>query len=281
MSDDSCLSGNMTKRCTKCGSAKPLEAFPIHKTSRDKRGSWCRQCCKEHRSLKRELNPEKAREEDRKNHEKNRKKGRESRRKYDQRPDVKRKASEQHKRYYQKHKETIKARERAKTSCNPGRSTKYVDSWRIKYPEKARLMGLFARQRRRSRQASLRTEFSASDWSVCLEYWEDKCAICGRSPDPNLTLAQDHWIPLSDGRSDNPGTTRGNILPLCHGADGCNNHKFDRDPTEWLSQRLGAVKALEKLREIDEFFDWVRQKEGIAVAYVATGDCGRERGQRS
>jgi hypothetical protein len=51
-------------------------------------------------------------------------------------------------------------------------------------------------------------------------------------------------------------------LPLCHGTDGCNNHKFDRDPLKWLGQRIGEVKAFEKLQAIEAYFDWVQQQEG-------------------
>jgi hypothetical protein len=252
----------MEKRCTKCGELKLAEAFPLHKTARDKRGSWCRQCCKEYRSLQRKLNPEKAHQVDKESREKYKQKRKETRRKYLQRPEVKQKEREHARQYYQRHKEQVKARERAKTRESPGRSTKYVDEWRKEHLQVARLSGRMASQRRRSRESSLACTFTAQDWERCQDYWHNACAICGRTPDARLTLAQDHWIPLNDARSDNPGTTKINILPLCHGADGCNNHKFAREPVEWLMQMLGEDKALKKLREIEVYFQWVGQKEG-------------------
>lgn len=33
-----------TKKCTKCGVTKELDLFHKHRTTKDKRGSWCKEC---------------------------------------------------------------------------------------------------------------------------------------------------------------------------------------------------------------------------------------------
>lgn len=38
------LGTSPVKRCTKCGTEKPLDAFPTHKQTRDGKGSWCKAC---------------------------------------------------------------------------------------------------------------------------------------------------------------------------------------------------------------------------------------------
>ena len=82
--------------------------------------------------------------------------------------------------------------------------------------------------------------------------------ICGRSADAECSIAADHWIPLSYKGTDNPGTVPWNILPLCHGIGGCNNHKCNRDPIEWLVEKLGEEAAMQKLAEIQAYFDLVK-----------------------
>lgn len=96
------------------------------------------------------------------------------------------------------------------------------------------------------------------------EYWGYKCAVCGRRIGLWHTIAVDHWIAVSDTRTDNPGHVATNILPLCHsirgsnGLGGCNNNKGNSDPIEWLTRKLGKRKAKKKLVEIEAYFEWVR-----------------------
>jgi hypothetical protein len=47
------------KRCTSCGSDKPLEGFPPAKQTSDGRSSWCRVCVNASVRTWRERNPEK------------------------------------------------------------------------------------------------------------------------------------------------------------------------------------------------------------------------------
>ena len=104
----------------------------------------------------------------------------------------------------------------------------------------------------RTRKRNKPNHFTDNDWLNCLEYWHHQCAICGRPQGFWHKLAMDHWIPISDCNS--PGTVINNILPLCHGQDGCNNSKGNRNPIEWLILRIGEKRANELLGKINEYF---------------------------
>src|SRR5581483_2176482 len=57
-----------------------------------------------------------------------------------------------------------------------------------------------------ARKRSLPDTFTERDWQRALEYWDYKCAVCGRPRGLWHTLAADHWIPLT--APDCPGTVR-------------------------------------------------------------------------
>lgn len=106
---------------------------------------------------------------------------------------------------------------------------------------------------RRVRKVSLSDQFSQEDWNRALAHFEGCCAVCGRSIGLWHTLAMDHWIPVTDPTC--PGTVPTNIIPLCHGINGCNNSKKDRDPVEWLTWKFGSRKAKRILARIQAYFD--------------------------
>lgn len=99
------------------------------------------------------------------------------------------------------------------------------------------------------------------DCSTPPEYFDGCCAICGRLPSFWHILAQEHWIPITDPRLDNPGTVVGNMLPMCHsrkdGENGCNNSKSNKDPIVWLVEKFGKRKARRILERIEAYFEWV------------------------
>lgn len=126
-----------------------------------------------------------------------------------------------------------------------------------------------------ARKRSLPIAFSNSDWEDALDYWGYQCAICGRPRGLWHTLAQDHWIPLSDPRC--PGTLPTNILPLCHGEGGCNNSKGNKDPIRWLEERLGKRRAAQKLAQIQAYFTWVEARSYGCYRCGSTVEaCGSE-----
>lgn len=116
-------------------------------------------------------------------------------------------------------------------------------------------------QRRLARKRNLPNELTKQQWLDCLEYWDNKCCICGRSKDKYHTIAMEHWIALSDNREENPGTAINNILPMCHslkgakGDSGCNNKKHKKDAIEWLFSEYNSEKAQQILNRIMEYFE--------------------------
>lgn len=111
--------------------------------------------------------------------------------------------------------------------------------------------------RRRTRQMALPNHFSDADWQNALSYFGGCCAVCGKPSGLWHKMAMDHWIPLSSPNC--PGTIPTNILPLCHGMDGCNNSKKDRDPVVWLTDRYGPRKAKQILKRIQAYFDSLKE----------------------
>jgi len=107
----------------------------------------------------------------------------------------------------------------------------------------------------RVRKRALPNTMTAADRRRALDYWGGCCAICGKPPGLWHTVTLDHWIPIS--HADCPGTVPANLLPMCHGNDGCNNQKHAKNPQQWLVAKLGRRKAARKLEEIQYFFRWM------------------------
>lgn len=109
-------------------------------------------------------------------------------------------------------------------------------------------------ERRRAKKQGLPCELTSADWQHALNYFNGRCAICGRPPGLFHVLAQDHWIPVSGGG----GFTKYNIIPLCHSkkgdVDGCNNLKQNYSAEEWLIERYGKRKATKILAKIEAYF---------------------------
>lgn len=124
--------------------------------------------------------------------------------------------------------------------------------------------------RYRIRKRSLPNTITAEDRRRAMEYWHGCCAICGRPPGLWHTVVLDHWVPLS--HPDCPGTLRTNMIPMCHGNDGCNNHKHAKAPDRWLRENFSKRRADRKLEEIQYFFRWM---EDPATEQAACPYCGK------
>lgn len=115
---------------------------------------------------------------------------------------------------------------------------------------------------RRARELNLPATLTPQQWKDCLTYFSHCCAICGRPRGLWHTIAQDHWIPVSNPAC--TGTVVDNIIPLCHatkdGEAGCNNSKHDKMPDEWLAQIFGRRKANQILKRINAYFAQVRNQ---------------------
>ena len=169
------------------------------------------------------------------------------------------------KRYYEEHKEKLLIRNAIYRKNHKNEMRSYNEKWRNnhrdvirekarirdkKHPEERHIIW----ERRRARKLGLPDTFTLQEWNYALEYFNGCCAVCQRPPGLWHTLAQDHWIPIDYKGEDNPGTVAGNIIPLCHGSDGCNNKKANQMPHDWLYNIYGYKKARIIERRIDEYF---------------------------
>lgn len=138
-----------------------------------------------------------------------------------------------------------------------------INQWRRTHPYARRVEV----QKRKTMKLKLPNSFTKANWEKCMQFWENRCCVCGRTAGDGFSLAIEHWIPLADPGPDNPGTVPWNILPMCHAQNGahggCNNAKWKRDPIEWLMYRLGEKLAKIKLSEIQTYFSSVPPLSGV------------------
>lgn len=186
---------------------------------------------------------------------------------------------------YIQNSEMLKARSRESYNKDPERVKDRIASWRAKNPDKVneaarnrykknpdpirRRLNQWKKEnpesvnasthRRKARKRSLPNTLTEQDIQHALDYFGNCCAVCGRQLNGFWhTGALDHWIPLNS--PDCPGSIPTNELPLCHGLDGCNNKKGDRDPVEWLISRYGKRKASIILTQINVYFASLKQE---------------------
>lgn len=113
---------------------------------------------------------------------------------------------------------------------------------------------------REARKRELPCTFTEEEWQHALNYFNGCCAYCG-NPQGLLAIMrfqQDHFIPQSDPRSDNPGYVAENIVPACKF---CNLSKKNRDPHEWLIWKFGKRKAKKIEGRIRAYFDSVKDNK--------------------
>lgn len=136
---------------------------------------------------------------------------------------------------------------------NRDRDRANSNNWRKNNPKRAKLRT----HRYNTRKLNLPIDFNHEDWIATLAAFGGCCAVCGRPSGLWHTLAMDHWIPITAPEC--PGTVPHNIVPLCHGQDGCNNSKHDINPKEWLVSKLGKRKGKRKFDEIQSYLDKVKR----------------------
>ena len=127
--------------------------------------------------------------------------------------------------------------------------------------ERGKIVGRLSSWKRRRRLENSVFDFSLKDWSIALNYFNNKCAICGRSEKGGLKIVPDHWIPVCKGGS----TINTNIIPLCHSykqiKNGCNNSKLSQDFRIWLLSRYNPDETEKIIDRINLFFERVKNHE--------------------
>lgn len=235
------------KQCSKCKQWFPatLEYFLKRSNAKDGLRNHCRQCSTKY--------------------------GQDYRKKHED------KEKRYRKQYYIDNKEQLKEYTRNRNRQFPEMKAAYNKKYKKLHPEKSRTSGRpylknnpelystldkLSKERRRSRKHQLPDDFSKLDWYNALDYFSNRCAVCGRKPDFWTILAMDHWIPITDLNC--PGTVKRNIVPLCNGRKGvpagepsCNLSKCQKHPKEWLIERYGKRKAKRILERIQAYFDQI------------------------
>lgn len=234
------------RKCTKCGGEFPAtpEYFYRASSGRDGLHSWCKGCQRSNNRAWREANPDRYREWYQANIDKERERQRE---------------------WQTANREHVRQRLRNWRKANPKRKHAYDKKWREANPDyhreysnrpeiKART-AVYAHNRR-ARELSLRNDFTIPQREFAIEYFDHCCAYCGRQFYDlfgNHALAFDHFVPISSPEC--PGTTVTNMLPTCHGLDGCNSRKGNSDPVEWVIKRFGKRKGRMILSRIADYFE--------------------------
>jgi hypothetical protein len=135
----------------------------------------------------------------------------------------------------------------------------YKSQMRYRVKPEAKAVSKMIRGKRRGRVHALPNTITPQDWIYTLDYFNGCCAVCGRPAGLWHTMAMDHWIPVTSPLC--PGTIPTNIIPLCHGIDGCNNSKHNYDAVEWLNGKFGKRKAKQILERINAYFGIVKNRE--------------------
>lgn len=199
------------KKCSSCGTEKPLSEFSKRKGTRDGYAYRCKSCLKEYwHNNKDRLN------ENRKPYMA----------KYRQRPEVKERSSKRTNEYRQTEKGKLENRQRAKEwnaknkeeiyqrrKAKIVHSREYLREWR----KKNRAQSIEYWHRRKARKLGNGGSYTQQEWIDLCEKFDNICLCCRQS----LPLTPDHIVPLSTGGSNSID----NIQPLCLS---CNSRKQNK-----------------------------------------------------
>lgn len=221
------------KVCATCKVDKP--AFNFYKAPKQSDGlSWeCRDCTKVRVKRWGENNPEKKKINDHNNAIRRREDGRgaeSDRRWIEKNPDYidewRKKNMDKVEMYSREY-----ARLHRRDPVRMAKMRKATSEWTKRNPEKNRLKV----HRRNMKKRSLPFDCTKENLKEIFLMFDNRCAYCG-SEGP-LTI--EHVIPVSREDIDNPGTVRGNLMPLCKS---CNCSKKDRTMDEYFAEE-GMVRA--------------------------------------
>lgn len=252
------------KRCTTCKQIMPAtsEWFKVQKKSPDGLGTICKACAAAYSRQYHRDNLDKRHIYNKRRYWSNRDEERAKSRKWYQQNKQRHRAAAkawheanrdhvramERKRYLAKREQYVEKTRRWRVE-NQDRYRAYNRKWAEENPEKVNAIMKAKDTRRRARIRSLPYTFTTNQWELCLSYWGNKCAVC----ESNEVIHADHWIPLINPKS--PGTIAENMICLC---GKCNRTKQARDAKVWLIDKLGEQAAMQKLAEIEAYFEYVR-----------------------
>lgn len=121
------------------------------------------------------------------------------------------------------------------------RKSAYARRFRNENPEKAKMKGRIAAQKRRIRMIDARGYLHPGLVKRLLQLADGVCVYCGEKNGP-LTI--DHFFPVSLGGDGQIW----NLVPCC---GSCNSSKKDRDGGAWLERRFGLSRVVEVVHAIE------------------------------
>lgn len=261
------MDNSTTKQCSACSQYHPrtLEYFPPRKDSKDGLLGRCRICQSAYDAQKYLDNKDAyiARSAKR-YHDKHDEILEQYRAKYQENPEKYRtKSMDYHyanrdvslatmRRSWRKNKEKRNAEQRLYRQENPEKYKASIVKSRAKKPDLYARISKAIGQRYRARKRGLPDTLTTQEWQLAIDYFNGCCAACGRPAGLWHRLAMDHWIPLDVENC--PGTIKTNCIPLCHGADGCNNSKHNKMPDVWLNRKFGKRKAKQIIDRVESYF---------------------------
>jgi len=254
--------GRGEKWCARCQRWLPLGAFSRSKARRDGYDQRCKECRRDYydsradelRAYGREWHKTEAGRESQ----------RSARRRYYERNAGE--ILEHYKEWYYANHDTVRRRHNSRNREPEQRAKRVASNRRYYHDGRGREVQRAAAQRRRARARTLPATMTLAQWLRCVEWWEHRCAYCGRRIG---RATMDHFIPVSRGG----GTTASNIVPACHS---CNSRKGNKLPREWM-ETIGADLVTEAtLARIRAYFKEVKrwQKQATGQEVEALGRSG-------
>lgn len=121
---------------------------------------------------------------------------------------------------------------------HPDRRKESQQNWQKRHPAKTRATV----RRRRALKRGLHETFNAKQEAFVRDFWDNRCAICGRWHQPGeKAFPIDHWQPLSKGHV----LTMATAVLMC---ESCNGGKWNRYPNEFYS--ADVISRIEKKLEL-------------------------------
>lgn len=258
------------KVCTKCGVEKPDTFEYFIKTNSGKTATLCKECKSEYDKEYRRKNKERIAEYHKQYAIKNKEKIKSYNKEYREKnidklkqyyEENKERISEYNKQYRSNNRENLNAEKRKWTEENK----KYLQKYRIinkerdrekqkiwSQTERGKKLNNQATQKRRKRIKSLPFNFTDDNWKECLEYFDYRCAYCGKK----AKLEHEHFIPIVK----HGNYTSDNILCSCRT---CNASKADDDFFHWYPlQDFYSKKQEEKILK---YLSYQKQLKGCVI----------------
>lgn len=230
------------KKCTKCGTLKPLDYFYRMAANSTGYGPWCKVCMDARKTTWNRNNRDKQREMSRRSAKKNYERNREAKARYRNRADVKERMRGYSAEWYRQNKGRLKAVRHAwylknkiehnanskKTfEANKEHWIRVNREWARTHREKMRGYTKVSDAIRRNAIRASSGTYTAKDIKYLAKSQRGLCTVC-REPFGKYHV--DHIVPLSRGGTND----KHNIQLLCAS---CNIKKHAKDPIEFMQSR--------------------------------------------